>query len=102
MHMIELEQNNNWDKYLEILTSCQPFKLEGKIVKVAGIVAEANGPGLSVGSLCSIKNSDGQNIQAEVIGFNDQRVIVMPFGEMRGIEPGSRIVDISRKPAVPV
>ncbi len=102
MHMIELEQNSKWDKYLEILTSCQPFKLEGKIVKVAGIVAEANGPGLSVGSLCSIKNSDGQNIQAEVIGFSDQRVIVMPFGEMRGIEPGSRIVDISKKPAVPV
>ncbi|MEE8431027.1 MAG: FliI/YscN family ATPase [Candidatus Desulfatibia sp.] len=100
--MIELEQNSKWDKYLEILTSCQPFKLEGKIVKVAGIVAEANGPGLSVGSLCSIKNSDGQNIQAEVIGFSDQRVIVMPFGEMRGIEPGSRIVDISKKPAVPV
>lgn len=100
--MIKLEQNSNWDKYLEILTSCRPFKLEGKIVKVAGIVAEANGPGLSVGSLCSIKNSDGQNIQAEVIGFNDQRVIVMPFGEMRGIEPGSRIVDISKKPAVPV
>lgn len=100
--MIKLEQNSNWDKYLKILTSCRPFKLEGKIVKVAGIVAEANGPGLSVGSLCSIKNSDGQNIQAEVIGFNDQRVIVMPFGEMRGIEPGSRIVDISKKPAVPV
>jgi len=100
--MIELEQNSNWDKYLEVITSCQPFKLEGKIVKVAGIVAEANGPGLSVGSLCSIQNSDGQNIQAEVIGFNDQRVIVMPFGEMRGIEPGSRIIDISKKPAVPV
>jgi len=100
--MMELEQNSNWGKYLEVMTSCQPFKLEGKIVKVAGIVAEANGPGLSVGSLCSIKNSDGQNIQAEVIGFNDQRVIVMPFGEMRGIEPGSRIVDISKKPAVPV
>lgn len=100
--MIKLEQNSNWGKYLEILTSCRPFKLEGKIVKVAGIVAEANGPGLSVGSLCSIKNSDGQNIQAEVIGFSDQRVIVMPFGEMRGIEPGSRIVDISKKPVVPV
>ena len=100
--MIEIEQNSNWGKYLEVMTSCQPFKLEGKIVKVAGIVAEANGPGLSVGSLCSIKNSDGQNIQAEVIGFNDQRVIVMPFGEMRGIEPGSRIVEISKKPAVPV
>jgi flagellum-specific ATP synthase len=100
--MSECSVEINWDKYQDALAACQAFKLEGRIVKVAGIVAEANGPGLSVGSLCSIKNSNGQNIPAEVIGFNDQRVIVMPFGEMRGIEPGSRIVDISKKPAVEV
>jgi flagellum-specific ATP synthase len=41
-------------------------------------------------------------MQAEVIGFNDKRVIVMPFGEMRGIEPGSRIVDINKRPAIKV
>nr|MBC8361410.1 FliI/YscN family ATPase [Candidatus Desulfatibia profunda] len=100
--MKALNKRIKWDNYLEALSSCQPYKLEGKIVKVAGIVAEASGPGLSVGSLCSIKTSEGQNIPAEVIGFNDQRVIVMPFGEMRGIEPGSRIIDISKKPTVPV
>ena len=74
----------------------------GKIVKVAGIVAEADGPGMSIGSLCSIKNRDGRNMPAEVIGFNDKSVIVMPFGEMRGIEPGSRIVDINKRPTVKV
>ncbi|MGW8324890.1 MAG: FliI/YscN family ATPase, partial [Desulfobacterales bacterium] len=37
-----------------------------------------------------------------VIGFNDKRVIVMPFGEMRGIEPGSRIVDINKRPTIKV
>jgi len=100
--MIDLVEKIKWDKYLEAISSCRSFKLEGKIVKVAGIVAEANGPGLSVGSLCAIKNSHGQNVQAEVIGFNDQKVIIMPFGEMRGLEPGSRIVDISKKPTVPV
>ncbi len=71
-------------------------------MKVAGIVAQANGPGMSIGSLCSIRNASGQNMQAEVIGFNDKRVIVMPFGEMRGIEPGSRIVDINKYPAIKV
>jgi len=100
--MTEIIGKLDWDKYIEAVSSCRPFKLEGKVVKVAGIVAEANGPGLSVGSLCAIKNSDGQNIQAEVIGFNNQKVIIMPFGEMRGIEPGSRIVDISKKPTVSV
>jgi len=91
-----------WNKYQEALRYCQPVKMEGKIVKVAGIVAQANGPGMSIGSLCSIRNGSGQNMQAEVIGFNDKRVIVMPFGEMRGIEPGSRIVDINKRPTIKV
>jgi flagellum-specific ATP synthase len=91
-----------WNTYQEALRSCQPIKMEGKIVKVAGIVAQANGPGMSIGSLCSIRNGSGQNMQAEVIGFNDKRVIVMPFGEMRGIEPGSRIVDINKQPTIKV
>jgi flagellum-specific ATP synthase len=100
--MTGLKPTIKWDKYQEALRSCQPIKMEGKIVKVAGIVAQANGPGMSIGSLCCIKNSSGQSMQAEVIGFNDKRVIVMPFGEMRGIEPGSRIVDINKNPSIKV
>ena len=100
--MAGLKPTIKWDIYQEALRSCQPIKMEGKIVKVAGIVAQANGPGMSIGSLCCIKNGSGQNMQAEVIGFNDKRVIVMPFGEMRGIEPGSRIVDINKSPSIKV
>jgi flagellum-specific ATP synthase len=100
--MTALKPTIKWNKYQEALQSCQPIKMEGKIVKVAGIVAQANGPGMSIGSICSIRNASGQNMQAEVIGFNDKRVIVMPFGEMRGIEPGSRIVDINKSPAIKV
>jgi len=91
-----------WDDYFGAINSCQPIKLEGKIAKVAGIVAEGHGPGLSVGSLCTIKDSEDLNIQAEVIGFRDKRVIIMPFGEIRGIKPGSRIVGISGKPTAQV
>jgi len=91
-----------WCNYLEAIDSCQPMKLEGKIVKVTGLVAEGHGPGLSVGSLCVIENSEGQNIQAEVVGFRDKRVIIMPFGVMRGVKPGSRIVDIDKRPVVGV
>jgi flagellum-specific ATP synthase len=100
--MKNLKPKIDFNKYKEALKSCRPIKMEGKIVKVAGIVAEADGPGMSIGSLCSIKNRDGQNMAAEVIGFNDKSVIVMPFGEMRGIEPGSRIVDINKQPTVKV
>ncbi len=102
LKMNVLNTKIEFNKYEAALKSCRPIKMEGKIVKVAGIVAEADGPGMSVGSLCSIKNGDGRNMQAEVIGFNDKSVIVMPFGEMRGIEPGSRIVDINQQPTVKV
>jgi flagellum-specific ATP synthase len=87
-----------WDDYFSAVNSCQPIKLEGKVVKVAGLVAEGLGPGLSVGSVCAIRDSEGLDIRAEVIGFRDKRVLVMPFAETRGIKPGSRIVDLGKRP----
>ena len=98
--MTDLNATINWDAYREAINACQPMKLQGKIVRIAGLVAEGRGPGLSVGSQCIIENRAGNHIQAEVVGFKDKRVILMPFGEMRGIKPGSRIVDIDRRPLV--
>jgi flagellum-specific ATP synthase len=92
----------NFDKYLKAIRTCNTIDIAGKIVKVAGLVAEADGPGMSVGSVCAIKRSDGKDVQAEVIGFNDNRILVMPFGEMRGIEPGSPIVSVHKEPSVEV
>ena len=89
-----------WQDYVDAVHSCRTIKLEGKIVKVAGLIAEGHGPGLSVGSVCAIEDLEGSTIRAEVVGFRDNRVIIMPFGEMRGIRPGSRIVDISKRPTV--
>ncbi|MBW2028838.1 MAG: FliI/YscN family ATPase [Deltaproteobacteria bacterium] len=95
---IEIE----WNRYLESLRRCRPIRLEGRVVKVAGIVAEGHGPGLGIGSLCAIESSEGPDLQAEVIGFRDRRVILMPFGETRGIKPGSRIIDITHRPMIRV
>jgi len=100
--MTDLNGQINWSKYTESLDTCLPIRLQGRITKLAGIVAEANGPGLSVGSLCEIETTPGHSIRAEVVGFKDQRLFLMPFGEMRGIKPGSRIVEISNRPTVPV
>jgi flagellum-specific ATP synthase len=100
--MTDLSATINWDIYREAIDACQPMKLQGKIVRIAGLVAEGSGPGLSVGSQCIIENQEGNHVQAEVVGFKDKRVILMPFGEMRGIKPGSRIVDIDRRPLVTV
>jgi len=65
--MTELLEKIKWRNYFDAIKSCQPVKLEGRILKVAGIVAEANGPRLGIGNLCAIKDSGGQDIHAEVI-----------------------------------
>jgi flagellum-specific ATP synthase len=91
-----------WTKYIEAVRSAQSILQEGSIVKVSGIIAEANGPGLGVGSLCAIRDVEGQDVDAEVVGFRDNRVVVMPLGELRGVKPGSRIVYKTNKATVPV
>lgn len=92
----------DWNKYRDAVSACQPIRLQGRIVKLAGIIAESNGPGTGIGSLCAIETSPGRQISAEVVGFKDQRLVLMPLGEMRDIKPGSRVVGINSRPTVPV
>ena len=66
--MPDLQEKIDWDKYLNALNACQPIKLAGRIVKVAGIVAEADGPGVSVGSLCVITNSEAVKFRPKSSG----------------------------------
>ncbi len=100
--MIDLGGEINWSHYIESLDKCRPMRLQGKIVKLSGIVAEANGPGLCVGSLCDIETSPEHFTRAEVVGFNNQNLILMPFGELRGVKPGSKVIEIMERSSVPV
>lgn len=89
---------------LELLSSLQPAQAYGKITKVVGLVAEGKGIKAPLGSVCQLV-PDGQDrrvINAEVVGFRDNVVLLMPYGEMRGIRPGSLIRNISTPPHFPV
>lgn len=92
----------DWKKYVEAVDHCNPVNLAGRIVKVAGILVEAQGAGLSVGSICKIQISRARSIPAEVVGFRNNRLILMPFGDMQGIQPGARIIGINQHPTVGV
>jgi flagellum-specific ATP synthase len=88
----------NWDRYFHQLDQCSPLRLEGKIVNVTGLIAEGEGLGLSIGSLCRIDNDYGGAVTAEVVGFKKERVQLMPYGNTRGIKPGSRITLVDKNP----
>ncbi|MBF0376030.1 MAG: FliI/YscN family ATPase [Desulfamplus sp.] len=92
----------NWDKYLDTVDRCVTVRPEGKITKVVGLIAEGDGLGLGIGSLCTIKNDHGSEIKAEVIGFRDEKVLLMPYGDIRGISPGSRIIPLADLPLADV
>ncbi|MEW6427005.1 MAG: FliI/YscN family ATPase [Thermodesulfobacteriota bacterium] len=80
-----------------------PVIPRGRVNQIIGMVVEGNGPALPVGSLCAIDAHRGSvKVPAEVVGFRRDRVLLMPLGEMRGIEPGSSISLVEQQAAVPV
>jgi flagellum-specific ATP synthase len=85
----------DFQKYHETLRSLSTVRVRGKVTRVTGLIVEGHGPASSVGSQCLIypRGSD-QPIPAEVVGFRDSRILLMPLGEIRGIGPGSEIVGL--------
>jgi len=92
----------NWDDYFDAVDRCDSVKPQGRISKVVGLVAEGDGLGLGIGSLCLIKNDYQEEVRAEVIGFRDDKVVLMPYGSIRGISPGSRIIPLADAPEAEV
>lgn len=88
----------NLEKYIKRLDHINPIKLCGRVSQIIGLVIESEGPSVSIGDLCYIDYHRNKNsVSAEVVGFKQDKVLLMPFGEMRGIAPGSK-VESSGKP----
>lgn len=71
----------------------QLLREEGKVTRVVGLVVEGQGRGSFVGELCHIEpvDSSAEWIPAEVVGFRDDRILLMPLGSPEGIGMGCRI-----------
>ncbi len=81
----------DFSKYFKALAEIEPVSICGRVKRVVGLVVEAEGPSVSVGGLCEIEVQNGQSILAEVVGFREERVLLIPLGDPRGIEPGSKV-----------
>ena len=80
----------NLDKYNAIYEKCYAKKM-GKVAKIVGLTIESIGPDANLNDLCRIVSKDNpeQEVMAEVVGFKDNRVLLMPFESVDGIGPGS-------------
>ncbi len=69
-----------------------PIATSGRLTRVSGLVMEAVGLRLPVGSQCQIHIPGGQSIEAEVAGFSGDRLFIMPATDIYGVMPGARVV----------
>jgi flagellum-specific ATP synthase len=78
-------------RYHPAIESSRPIRFHGKVTQVVGLVIEGYCPGAAVGALCEIYPRGGEPIPAEVVGFRDNKTLLMPLGELRGVGLGSLI-----------
>ncbi len=88
----KLQDFFQWDITLKRLDEAKLVRGVGKIKRVSGLLVESIGPEVSLGEICMIIGRRQEEILAEVVGFSDEIVILMPYGEMSGLAPGSRVI----------
>lgn len=70
-----------------------PIQAQGSVSQVIGLVVESTGPACRLGAVCDIlTRPGGGRLAAEALGFRENRVLLMPLEEIRGIAPGCRVV----------
>ena len=82
---------------MEFLDEIVPQRVHGEVVQIIGLVIECVGISVPVGSLCEVVSvQNGARIQAEVVGFRDDRTLLMPLGDMMGIGLHDRVTCVVR------
>jgi len=91
------------DKYARCLETLQLSPVQGSVAQLVGLVVESNGPACRLGAVCDIYTGTSQQpLVAEVLGFRNRRVLLMPLEEIRGISPGCRVVARQQRATVGV
>ncbi|STR26302.1 Flagellum-specific ATP synthase [Janthinobacterium lividum] len=92
-----------WRAYLSdcsaVVGFVEPMQISGRVTRVAGLVMEAVGLRLAVGAACTVPLPNGGRVEAEVVGFEGDRLFLMPQSDVEGIVPGTRVFSV--EPAIP-
>ena len=72
--------------------SAEGFLVQGSLTRMVGLTLEATGCTTSVGGRCLVSAADGSKVEAEVVGFSEGRVFLMPTDDLHGIMPGAPVI----------
>lgn len=71
-----------------------PLIIEGRLTRSVGMTLEVEGTYASIGSRCHIHSLVHGAVEAEVVGFNGDRLFLMPIGDVQGLEPGAKVTPV--------
>ncbi len=89
-------------KYKKVIEDIDVVTFTGKVERIVGLTIESVGPSVRYGDMCKIRIERGEYLYAEVVGFNKNRVILMPIGDMKGVVPGAEVYAAGSALMVPV
>ncbi len=91
------------DSMSDRLAHTDRFGAYGRVTRVVGLVLEATGIDVGLGSLCRItSHARDRSVLAEVVGFNERHVLLMPLGELDGLHAGAIVQPLGRSFGVDV
>lgn len=77
---------------LDSLKGARVTETRGRVVQLIGLVIESEGPVAAVGDVCRIVSRHGAETLAEVVGFRNHHLLLMPLGEIHGLHPGCEVI----------
>ena len=95
-------------KWSGFMTDCgtlagrvNPYLHAGRLTRINGLVMEAAGLKLPLGSGCRIMVPGGNSCEAEVVGFNGDKLFMMPTDDVVGLAPGAQVIPLEPAPQRP-
>ena len=93
----------NLDAHLQTIEATDPMLRYGKVTQIIGLIIESIGPAdVAMGEICLVGDPHAHHIEAEVVGFRGERVLLMPLGEIEGIRPETEVFPTRSSLQVPV
>jgi len=77
---------------ISTLSSMETVQWAGRVSEIVGLLVASDGPATAVGDFCEIRSQQGRVVRAQVVGFRDGKVLLMPLEETGGLQLGDTVV----------
>ena len=94
--------SGRFNSRLDRLDVLEPYRIDGRVTQVVGLVVEATCPDGSVGDMCTIDVEGADPLRAEVVGFRDGKMLLMPLDATVGVAVGSKVTLSADALTIPV